>query len=157
MTAYAVNTFESMKIKLLSLTAMVSVLGGASLLAVTTPQNANIPVLSANQFETVRFSDSKEADMMHRAYRILASGDHDYHGHRVEAMHQIKKAADLLGLDLSGDDRDHEKQFLSDDRLRDARGLLQDVRGASEVKDQKRITEHLNSAIKEIDAALRDH
>lgn len=136
---------------------MVSVLGGASLLAVTTLQTVNTPVLSANQFETVRFSDTKEADMLHRAYRILASGDHDYHGHRVEAMRQIKRAANLLGLDLSGDDKVHEKQFLSDDRLRDARSLLQSVRGASEVKDQRRVTDHLDSAIKEIDSALRDH
>lgn len=136
---------------------MVTVLGGASLFAVTTRQNANIPVLSANQFETVRFSDSKEAEMLHRAYHILASGDHDYHGHRGEAMHQIEKAGDMLGMDLKGDEKDHEKQFLSDDRLRDARGLLKSVRDASEVKDQNRITDHLDAAIKEIDAALRVH
>lgn len=146
-----------MKIKLLSLTATISVLGGASLLAVTTPQTANTPVLSANQFETIRFRDSKEAEMMHQAYRILASGDHDYHGHRAEAMHQIKKAAELLGVDLSGDEKSHERQALSDDRLRDARGLLQSVLGASEVKDQDRISDHIHAAIKEIDSALRDH
>lgn len=93
--------------------------------------------------------------MMHRAYRILASGDHDYHGHRVAAMSQIHKAADLLGLDLSGDDKDREKQVLSDDRLREARGLLRNVLGNSDVKDQKRISHHIELAIKEIDLALR--
>lgn len=93
--------------------------------------------------------------MMHRAYRILASGDHDYHGHRAAAMGQIHQAADLLGLDLKGDDKDREKQVLSDDRLREARGLLQNVLGNSEVKDQKRVSHHIEQAIKEIDLALR--
>jgi hypothetical protein len=143
--------------KFLTITALISTLGSASLFAVTTPQMANAPVLSANQFETVRFSDSKEADMMHRAYRILASGDHDYHGHRAEAMKQIRKAADMLGVDLKGDDKDHEKQFLSDDKLHEARGLLENVLGASEVKEQDRISDHIHSAINEIDAALKDH
>lgn len=93
--------------------------------------------------------------MMHRAYRILAAGDHDYKGHRVKAMRQIKKAANLLGLDLRGDDRVRERQVLSDDRLREARGLLQNVLGSSEVNSQKGIADHINSAIKQIDAALR--
>ena len=95
--------------------------------------------------------------MMHRAYRILASGDHDYHGHRMAAMHEIHKAADLLGVDLAGDDKDHERQFLSDDRLREARGLLKNVLANADVKGQDRIARHINQAIREIDAALRSH
>ena len=94
---------------------------------------------------------------MHKAYRILASGDHDYHGHRIAAMHEIHKAADLLGVDLTGDDKDREKQFLSDDRLREARGLLKNVLGNSEVKGQDRISHHIELAIREIDLALRNH
>lgn len=93
--------------------------------------------------------------MMHHAYRILASGDHDYHGHRAAAMNQIHKAADLLGLDLRGDDKAREKQVLSDDRLREARGLLQNVLASAEVKSQKRISHHIELAIREIDLALR--
>jgi hypothetical protein len=146
-----------MKMKLLSLTVLISTLGGASLLAVTSPQTLTTSAYQANQFETVKFSDTKEADMLHRAYRILATGDHDYHGHRADAMKQVKKAADLLGLDLKGDDKDREKQFLSDDKLREARGLLQNVLGASEVKDQGHITKHINAAIKEINTALKVH
>jgi hypothetical protein len=145
-----------MKIKILSLTTMVSILGGASLFAITPPQTATTASApSAGQFRTVAFSDTAEAGMLHRAYRILASGDHDYNGHRAKAKEQIKKAADLLGVDLRGDDRDRERQVLSDDRLREARGLLQNVLGASEVKNQKRIADHINGAIKQIDVALR--
>jgi hypothetical protein len=147
-----------MKTKITSLTALVSILGGVSLLAATPAQTASAPVSATSaQFQMLAFSDTKEADMMHRAYRILASGDHDYHGHRVKAMEQVHKAADLLGLDLTGDDKDHQKQVLSDDKLREARGLLQNVLGASEVKSQKRISDHLNAAIKQIDTALRVH
>ena len=92
--------------------------------------------------------------MMHRAYRILATGDHDYKGHRAKAMHAVEDAAKLLGLDLSGDAKDHEKQFLSDDKMREAQGLLRNVLGAAEVKNQERISKHINEAIEEIRAAL---
>lgn len=127
------------------------------MLAVTPSQTAKVqaPAYTSAQLQTVEFRDSAEAGMMHRAYRILASGDHDYHGHRLAAMNQIRKAADLLGVDLTGDDKDHEKQVLSDDRLREARGLLQNVLNASEVKRQKHISKHIELAIKEIDVALR--
>lgn len=126
-------------------------------MAATSPQVAGEPVSASSpaQFQMLAFSDTKEADMMHRAYHILATGDHDYDGHRVKAMEQIHKAADMLGLDLTGDDKDREKQVLSDDKLREARGLLQNILGASEVKDQKRIARHIHAAIKEIDIALK--
>ena len=148
-----------MKINIISLSALVSVLGTASLLAATPSQTANVqaPASAFAQLQTIEFRDSAEAGMMHRAYRILASGDHDYHGHRVAAMHEIHKAAELLGVDLAGDDRDHERQFLSDDRLREARGLLKNVLGASEIKGQERISRHIELAIREIDGALRAH
>ncbi len=146
-----------MDTKTASLTVLVSILGGASLLAATPPQAASAPVSASSpaQFQMLAFRDTAEADMMHRAYRILATGDHDYAGHRVRAMKQVHKAADMLGLDLTGDDKDREKQVLSDDKLREARGLLQHVLGAAEVKSQKRIAKHINAAIKEIDVALQ--
>ena len=144
-----------MKIKILSATVLISILSsGASLRAVTTPQVASASAVSGSQFETVAFSDSAEAGMLHRAYRILATGDHDYKGHRVRAMHQIEAAAKLLGLDLSGDLKDRQPQVLSDDKLREAAGLLQNVLGAAEVKNQPRVTKHINNAIGDINAAL---
>ena len=144
----------NMKTKLFTLTVLASVLGSASVLAITSSQTTSAPVATVNQFETVAFSDSAEAGMLHHAYRILASGDHDYKGHRAAAMKHVKQAADLLGLDLRGDDRDREQQALSDDRLREARGYLVHVLDASEVKSQSRIADHINAAIKQIDIAL---
>ena len=131
--------------------------GATSLHAVTTtatPQALTVAPAAPYQFETVVFSDSAEAGMLHRAYHILATGDHDYRGHRAEAMKQVKKAADLLGYDLGGDDQYHEKQFLSDDKMREARDLLNHVLGAAEVKGQEKISKHIDAAISEIDAAL---
>ena len=148
-----------MKINILSLSTLITVLGSASVLAVTPPQTATVkaPAFASVQFQTIDFNGSPEADMLHHAYRILASGDHDYHGHRMAALHEIHKAADMLGVDLTADDRDHEKQVLSDDRLREARGLLKSVLGNAEVKGQDRISHHIKLAIREIDLALRTH
>lgn len=146
-----------MKIKILSLGTIVTFISGASLLAITSPQTATVAGTPAAQFETVDFSNSAEAGMMHRAYRILAYGDHDYHGHRVAAMKQVKQAADLLGLDLKGDDRDKEAQVLSDDQLRTARDLLTHVLNNSEVKGQDRIAKHVQNAIDQINKALETH
>jgi hypothetical protein len=145
-----------MKSKLLVLTTLVSTLSSASLLATTPSQTApaQAPAASATPFERVDFS---EAAKLHRAYHILATGDHDYHGHRAKAMEQVKKAAALLGVDLSGDDRDREKQALSDDLLREARGNLHDVLNAAEVKGQERISKHIQAAIDQIDTALKVH
>ena len=92
--------------------------------------------------------------MLRRAYIILATGDHDYKGHRVRAMRQIEAAADLLGMNVKGDLKDRQPQPLSDAKLREARNLLQNVLGSSEVKDQKRVTKHISAAVSQIDVAL---
>jgi hypothetical protein len=129
---------------------------GVNLRAVTpsTPQMLSGSVISQNQFQTVAFSDSAEAGMLRSAYLILATGDHDYKGHRVKAMHQIESASKLLGMNLSGDAKDRQPQPLSDAKLREAQGLLQNVLGAAEVKSQKRITKHITEAINQINIAL---
>lgn len=127
--------------------------------AITTPADQNLNTLAPGQsfLETVAFSDSAEAGMLHRAYHILATGDHDYHGHRVRAMHQVEAAARLLGLDLSGDLKDRENQVLSDDKLREAAQLLSNVLASAEVKNQKRVTKHLTEATNQINIAMSVH
>ncbi len=119
-----------------------------------TTQTLGGSVAVQNQFQTVAFSDSAEAGMLQNAYLILTTGDHDYQGHRVKAMHQIEAAAKLLGLNLSGDAKDKQPQPLSDAKLREAQGLLQNVLGAAEVKNQKRVTRHITEAINQINIAL---
>jgi hypothetical protein len=136
---------------------LVTVLaGGVSLRAATpaAPQMFGGSVTSQSQFQTVAMSNFSEAKVLTRAYLILATGDHDYKGHRVKAMHQIEAAAKLLGVDLGGDAKDRQKQVLSDDKLRDARGLLEIVLNSAEVKAQPRISKHITEAINQIDVAL---
>ena len=95
-----------------------------------------------------------EARALTGAYLILATGDRDYKGHRVKAMHQIEAAAKLLDMNIRDSVRGHEPQVLSDDKLREARGMLETVLGAAEVKDQPRISKHIAEAINQINVAL---
>lgn len=100
------------------------------------------------------FRDSAEANLLRNAYQILATGDHDYKGHRVKAMHAVEAAAKRLGMDLAGDLKDRTPQPLSDAKLREAQGLITQVLGSAEVKGQKRVVKRLNEAVTEIDTAL---
>jgi hypothetical protein len=136
---------------------LVTVLAcGVSLRAATPslPQPLSDSVTGPNPFQTVAMSNFSEAKALTRAYLILATGDHDYQGHRVKAMHQIEAAGKLLGMDLAGGAKDRQKQVLSDDKLRDARGLLEIVLNAAEVKAQPRISKHISEAINQINVAL---
>ena len=133
---------------------LVTVLAcGLNLRAATpaSPQTLADAFTAPNQFQTVAFS---EAQTLTGAYLILATGDHDYKGHRVKAMHQIEAAGKLLGMDLVGEAKDRQKQVLSDDKLREARGMLETVLGAAEVRAQPRISKHVSEAINQIDVAL---
>jgi hypothetical protein len=150
-----------MKIKYLKTTiksaVLVTVLAcGVSLRAArpAMPQLLNKGVTGQNEFQPVAMSKFSEAKALIRSYRILATGDHDYKGHRVKAMHQIEAAAKLLGVNLGGDAKARQKQVLSDDKLRDARGLLEIVLNSAEVKAQPRISRHITEAINQINVAL---
>lgn len=112
---------------------------------------------SANLLETISFRNTPEANSLREAYHILATGDHDYRGHRVKAMHSVESAGKLLGLHLAGDLKDRSPQALSDDRLRAARNLIARVLDSEEVKGQKRAVKYLNDAVYQIDVALKAH
>jgi len=146
--------YLSKSAKLVALAAILSY--GANLHANTpTAQSLSVSIASPNEFQLMAFSDSAEAGMLHRAYRILATGDHDYKGHRVKAMHAVEAAAKLLGLDLSGDAKDKQSQVLSDDKMREAEGLLENVLGNAEVKGQPHVSKHITEAINQINTGLR--
>jgi len=59
------------------------------------------------------------------AYATVAQGKHDYKGHRVRAMEQIKLAVEGLGGSISGKAKARESQMTSDLQLKAAVGLLQ--------------------------------
>jgi len=91
------------------------------------------------------------ANLLRQAYLTLSMADHDYKGHRVEAMKQIEAAAKLLKADIHGDGRGHEKQRVSDEQLRIARGMLEQTRPELRGKPLK----HVDRAIKQINIALK--
>jgi hypothetical protein len=105
-------------------------------------------------YQTVAFRDTTEAKMLRDAYVILATGDHDYSGHRVNAMQQVRAAADQLGLDVSGDGVGGKPLVLSNDKLREAKSLIVQVLDSSEVKGEAPVANHLRFAIREINTAL---
>jgi hypothetical protein len=131
-----------------SITAAVLVTAlscGTRLHAVTTSSVQTVSGINAerSQFESVddivEFSKRPEAKMLAHAYAILARGDHDYKGHRVEAMHHLEIAGKILGVDLAGDLKDHEKQALSDDKMRQAQRLVNHLIKAAIIRDQPKV------------------
>ena len=90
------------------------------------------------------------ADLLQQAYTTLEQADHDYKGHRVAAMKQIEAAGKLLGLNLRGDGKGHEKQGVSDQQLRSAQALLEQARAGLAGKPLK----HVDRAIKQLNIAL---
>jgi hypothetical protein len=132
---------------------------GATARATTIPTTPATPLVDQSGgypagWQTMSFRDSAEAQLLRNAYRTLATGDHDYQGHRVKAMHAVEAAAKLLGMDVAGDLRDRTPQPISDEKLREAQSQLTQVLGSAEVKGQKRIVKHLNMAIQHINIAL---
>lgn len=137
--------------------ALVAALAAAADARATTARTTipgSVPSDPAGAFQSVAFRDSAEAKMLHDAYAILATGDHDYKGHRVRAMRAVERGAKLLGMDLAGDLKDKTPQPLSDEKLRQAQGLITQVLGAAEVKNQKRVVKNLTEALNQISTAL---
>lgn len=126
----------------------------AETIVTPTAQPLSATQLGVYSFETVAFSDSKEANMMIDAYDILASSDHDYDGHRAKAMKQVESAAKSLGVKLHGDDHDRQKQVISDEKMASAADMLTKVLDNSEVKGQPKISKHISEAIHQINLGL---
>jgi hypothetical protein len=115
----------------------------------TVAQDTGESFSKSSPFEPVAWEQYKVEKLEH-AYHLLEHADGDYGGHRVEAMHSIKKAAENLGVEFHGHEHAEESQWKSDRRLREARRLLEDLVVESGGKEQP----HIHRAIKEIDRAL---
>ena len=162
----AVGSVISINMKTISLPNLLAIgglaaalAGGAPARATTLPTPPAAPLAhpaggNPAGWRHVSFRDGAEAQLLRNAYRTLATGDHDYRGHRVKAMHAVEAAAKLLGMDLAGDLRDRTPQPISDEKLREAQNQISQVLGAAEVKGQKHIVKHLNAAIQQINLAL---
>ena len=148
------NQYNHIPLKITAVAAvLVCGLGARANTTPATPTAAS-PGVYQGGLETVAFRDSAEADQLRQAYRILATGDHDYKGHRVHAMRDVERAGKQLGMDLKGDLKDRTPQKLSDERLREAQGLISGVLNSAEVKGQKHIVKDLQEAVNQINTAL---
>ena len=122
----------------------------------------------------------KEAEVLRRAYIVMASANHDYNGHRAKAMNHLESAVRLLEdsiakkgsplAKLIAEYEDtlaaraknaqvlvapvHENQVVSDKTLKNAAVLLVELRPTIIKLGQKNVTSHVDHAIKEIEIAL---
>jgi hypothetical protein len=102
-------------------------------------------------FCTTAIAGPPPGELLREAYISLEKADHDYKGNRKAAMEQIEKAAKLVGVNVRGEGRGHEKQGVSDEQLRAAQSLLRDARGGlsgNPVKHVNKALEHLSTALK---------
>ena len=88
------------------------------------------------------------------AYTDLAIGNHDYKGHRLKALHHVEAALKVLGVTLTGDKHDKQKQSQSDSDLKGAQGQLQTVHNAAVSSGQTQLQKHVDKALDEIGLAL---
>ena len=100
------------------------------------------------------YAETPREELAH-AYTLLKFANQDYGGHRGNAMNEIQRAGKPLGLRLKGDGWEHERQRKSDEQVAEAGRLVKDARDKLEARDRERVVEHLDKALKEIDAALR--
>jgi hypothetical protein len=118
-------------------------------ISATPLQNAGDQFAQPSPFQQVTWEQEKIEKLQH-AYFLLDHADTDYAGHRDAAKESIKKAAEVLGVDLKGRDHPEESQWKSDRHIREARRLLKEL-----VVEGKGIEQpHIHRAIKELDKAL---
>jgi len=151
------NKLKSMKIR--SLSVQISAGVGLALLAcdisnghaasATLIQNAGDTFAQASPFQNVAWEEAKVEKLRH-AYHLLEQADGDYSGHRVAAMRSIKKAAEILGVEIKGNGHAEESQWKSDRKVQEAKNLLADLADETTGKEQA----HVHLAMKELDKAL---
>jgi hypothetical protein len=111
--------------------------------------NAGDTFVQASPFQNVAWEDAKVEKLRH-AYHLLEQADADYNGHRIAAMHSIKKAAEILGVEIKGKGHAEESQWTSDHKMQEAKHLLADLADETGGKEQT----HVHSALKELNKAL---
>lgn len=123
----------------------------------------------------------KEAVALQDAYILMAGADHDYDGHRVEAMKRVEEAVKRLDRSIMKNGANnqrvvatteeiagarakfierqqgkvHEGQALSDLQMREALQIIAKVREAAPLQKQPKVREHVDEAIKNVEIALK--
>jgi len=100
-------------------------------------------------------ANGSEISLLQTAYSLLSNADHDYDGHRIQAMKSIRAAATSLRVSLRGEGNGGQQQSSSDEQLRQAQKLLKQVRSAAVTRNQRKILKNVDAALAHLDAALR--
>src|ERR1700748_2950311 len=95
---------------------------------------------------TTAHAETPREELAH-AYVLLKMARNDYGGHKGEAIQAVKKAGDMLGLDLKGKGSEHENQMKSDELVAESGRLLRDARGKLEARDRDRVAAHGDPAV----------
>jgi hypothetical protein len=123
--------------------------GSLQAASATSVQNSGDAFAQATPFQTVAWAEAK-AEKLRHAYYLLEHANGDYAGHRVVAMRSIKKAAEILGVEIKGGGHAEEAQWASDKQVGEARRLLKELVDTTGGKEQA----HVTRAVKELDKAL---
>jgi hypothetical protein len=123
----------------------------------------------------------KESEALKEAYILMAGANHDYDGQRAKAMHQVAEAIKSLDTSIlkNGSNGEkvvaleeeitaarakfaakrsvpvHEVQQLSDLQMREAHRLLVEVHSAMAQRNQPKVREHVDTAVKHVETALK--
>ncbi len=147
MKTYRITQYASMA----ALAALLPLAAGTSRAAVNpSALSLDSAVAQDAQFQRVDWDDAKR-HKLRRAYWLLEFTKDDYGGHKEKAKQEIKKAGHDMGIDLHGESFRPEGQRASDERLREAKHLLEDIVDPGHHREH----EHIWRAIQEIDRALR--
>jgi hypothetical protein len=110
------------------------------------------------------WSDDQRRELRHIYYR-LEHANRDYDGHKENALREIRRAAEAMGMDLHGEGyarqwqgsegyggyrHEAESQEWSDNALRRAHDRLRDLAEST----QDPVRHHLFDAVHELDRAL---
>jgi hypothetical protein len=136
--------------------ALVSVAGPRLCAAVRPAEPANHESVDVDSgLRSVSLGVNEEVALLRQAYKTLQDANHNYKGHRVQAMHHIQEAVKLLGAKIRGGGKGREAQGTSDAQLISARGLLESVRSNPADRERARVLAQVELAIQEIDEALK--
>ncbi len=101
------------------------------------------------------YSGLSQTETLRLAYEVLSAANHNYNGHRVGAMKEIRQAAKLLNVELQGNGHGHEDQSVSDARFQLAQRLLEQVRSRLAGDEQIPILDHVNKALHQLAQGLQ--
>ncbi len=109
-----------------------------------------VPTLALVLGANLHAEPAVSAGLLRDSYLVLAHCNHDYKGHRVNAMKQIQAAAKVIRFQIHGDEKFREPQGASDQQMVTAKRMLEQAEPGLPWRARR----HVGKAIRQIDIAL---